>query len=752
LNKKSNSSDGDKQMEDMAMVFIGGILVLLIAPIFIFAVPVALLLSAFLDEDNGYSKFGFGVFFSLSFYFFLLGSGGSFYQGLLFTGLDEFTYGLFKSVMSMKPGFLKVYPKYPVDVRSYLYLSLPASIALAIYFNFRSGKKTEKVSFEQKKEGVFSSFLKALRFFGLPFDVCFRFGLRAGKEIFTSKLRVLMFAFNSLLLGFITAYLVFGPINSWHIHFGFLVNKWSPGLFRFLSPEALNVFKFIVYYSGFLYIAYLLVDFKNIEVKAKEVSLERGRLTRPSLAVYLGKDHNGKRFELKTKALNHHVHVVGATGFGKTVFLTNIIKAKIESGEGLIFTDLKGDVDTVCEIISYVKESGRGDDFEFFSISEDFLDVSTSLSIFNQGNSLEIKDKIMGAFKPEHDYYKRRTESFLTIVLRGLVWLRDNKNEDFDFNDIYKLIGHFDELEMLSKSIDDSAIAKDIEGLITDKKLKEDLIGLKADIESLIKTDFGFLLQKGGGINFFDSIVSGKIVLVHLDSQRYEATAEKLGRLILQDIKTASAKIVSSIPKNERKPFTLIVDEFANLATEQFVGFLNRARASGIGIVVAHQELSDLDVFSPTVKNQVIANTSTLVSFLQKLPESAEIIAGIAGTYKSEKETAQFQEEGLLFKDKKETGLGTVRSVDEYIVHPNKIKNLGVGECFVISKYPPPVMAKVFVNKPSPMKLITVSEMMAFLAGSKETGAYYVSEHINSIEVKPKSPEDENKEGDWLDA
>ena len=189
-----------------------------------------------------------------------------------------------------------------------------------------------------------------------------------------------------------------------------------------------------------------------------------------------------------------------------------------------------------------------------------------------------------------------------------------------------------------------------------------------------------------------------KIVYIHLDSQRYEVSAEKLGRLILQDIKTASAKIVTTTSKYDRNPITLVVDEFANLATEQFVGFLNRARASGIGIVIAHQELSDLDVFSAVVKDQIMTNTSTLFSFLQKLPKSAEMISGIAGTYTTEKETTQFNETGGIFSYQEKTGIGSIREVEEYIIHPNLIKELERGECFMISKYPKTQIAKVFVN------------------------------------------------------
>ena len=59
MSKDSKSSNGDKQQEEMAMVAIVGFLVLLIAPIFVVALPIALLLGAFLDEDNGYLKFAF---------------------------------------------------------------------------------------------------------------------------------------------------------------------------------------------------------------------------------------------------------------------------------------------------------------------------------------------------------------------------------------------------------------------------------------------------------------------------------------------------------------------------------------------------------------------------------------------------------------------------------------------------------------------------------------------------------------------
>src|SRR5687768_901743 len=78
-----------------------------------------------------------------------------------------------------------------------------------------------------------------------------------------------------------------------------------------------------------------------------------------------------KKREILTEAeLNHHVHIVGASGFGKTVLLSHIIKQKIQTGRGLLYVDLKGDRDTVENITQLARESGRLTDLQIFSLTE----------------------------------------------------------------------------------------------------------------------------------------------------------------------------------------------------------------------------------------------------------------------------------------------------------------------------------------------------------------------------------------------
>lgn len=102
-----------------------------------------------------------------------------------------------------------------------------------------------------------------------------------------------------------------------------------------------------------------------------------------------------------------------------------------------------------------------------------------------------------------------------------------------------------------------------------------------------------------------------------------------------------------------------------------------------MSVVVAHQEICDLQRISPEFAGRLMGNTSTLYAFLQKRPESAEIISGMAGTRTVWKATVQSEK---LFGIDIPTGNKSLREVEEFVIHPNLIKSLNVGKCVCIKK------------------------------------------------------------------
>lgn len=389
------------------------------------------------------------------------------------------------------------------------------------------------------------------------------------------------------------------------------------------------------------------------------------------------------------KQLNHHVHIVGASGFGKTVLISHILRSRIVGGRGCLFVDQKGDRETIEQFTSYVREAGRLADLKVFSLAAH--DNSSSFNLLNNGSATELRDRIMGSLIWSEEYYKNQSAGFLMHLMAGLCWLRDNRSLKIDIELIVRCSKDIACIAELAKQIpsDLDRVRMRLEeahSFLSSSDNFKSLQGLRVQLESIAYSDFGDrVLWSENAIDLFEAVHSGKIVFVFLDTRRFGETARAVGRFIIQDLKAVSARIDSEIKASDRKPFTVIIDEFADLAQEDFIGFLDRARSSRIGIVVAHQEISDLDRISPQFCGRLMGNTATLYAFLQKRPESAELICGIAGTRSAWKQTMQTES---FFGLPIDTGKRSSREVEEFNVHPNTIKSLSVGDCVVVRKYP----------------------------------------------------------------
>ena len=282
-------------------------------------------------------------------------------------------------------------------------------------------------------------------------------------------------------------------------------------------------------------------------------------------------------------------------------------------------------------------------------------------------------------------------DSRLLSLLIGLVWLRENRALTLDLGVVLKCVKSPDAVAEFAEQIPDEFEKvrfhmEEAHALLTSSDGFKSLQGLRVQLGSIVYSDFGDrVLAAPDAIDLFETVRQGKIAFMFLDTRRFGETARSIGRFIIQDLKAVSARIDSEVRASDRRPFTVIIDEFADLADEEFVGFLDRARSSRIGIVVAHQEISDLDRISPQFCGRLMGNTATLFAFLQKRPESAELICGIAGTRRVKEVTHQFDSK-MLFRIP--TGMQSQKEVDEFIVHPNVIKSLGVGECVCIQRYP----------------------------------------------------------------
>lgn len=414
------------------------------------------------------------------------------------------------------------------------------------------------------------------------------------------------------------------------------------------------------------------------------------REIRPEKGLLVGNLTKPRRMPLRLtwSDINHHIHILGQPGAGKSVLLKNIYANQIMAGSGLLMLDLKADLDVKEDFRALCQMAGRDKDLVIIDLSNP--QFSAGYNPMLVGNATELKDKIVGAIEWSEPYYKKVSERVLQTVLRGFVNLRDQQGLITNLDDLLVSISSVQGLTMLTENVNDESIKKDLLDLIAgfSRDFTRDIEGLKTDLSLLVQSEFGVILTKPNSINILRAIQEKKVILINLDGQTYSESSKRFGRLLLGDLRSASGSIVTQTSREQRPQFTVIVDEFADIVStadmaSTFVGFLNRCRGSGIGVVIAHQSLGDFK--EPTVKTQIMDSTETLFSFVQKDPETCETLAAIAGTQEEWKETEQTQQD-LFFKSK--TGMGSRRLAHEYIYHPNVFKNLQTGEAVYIAKKP----------------------------------------------------------------
>jgi type IV secretory pathway TraG/TraD family ATPase VirD4 len=130
-------------------------------------------------------------------------------------------------------------------------------------------------------------------------------------------------------------------------------------------------------------------------------------------------------------------------------------------------------------------------------------------------------------------------------------------------------------------------------------------------------------------------------------------------------------------------PTVVAIDEFSAVAAEHVARLFGRARSAGISLILSTQELVDLkSAGDGALRDQTLGNVASVIAHRQNVPESAELIAQMAGT--TPRWIATEQTEGRLLGST-HTGRGSRRRGYEFEVHPSQIKRLATGQAVVLT-------------------------------------------------------------------
>ena len=314
----------------------------------------------------------------------------------------------------------------------------------------------------------------------------------------------------------------------------------------------------------------------------------------------------------------YHVHVMGATGTGKSTLLTNLVLDDVAAGRGVVAIDPKGDL--VTDILDRLPADAAD---RVVLIDAEERVAPPTLNVLKGADADLVVDNVVGIFQRIFErFWGPRTDD----VLRAAC------------------------LTLLAGGRE--ATIAEVPTLLTNERFRRQRVrGVKAELSGfwswyeamgeaqqsqvigpVMNKLRAFLLRDfvrrvvGSGQSSFDmaNVLDGGICLVRVPKGLLgEETARLLGSFVVASVwqaVTARAQLGQEV----RVDASLYVDECQNFLTlpRSFDEMLAEARGYGLSLVLAHQHLGQLPV---SLREAISANARTKLFFALS-PEDARLL------------------------------------------------------------------------------------------------------------------------------
>jgi len=412
-------------------------------------------------------------------------------------------------------------------------------------------------------------------------------------------------------------------------------------------------------------------------------------------AVPLGRDARGRPVGLSDLQLGAHALVVGASGAGKSTTLQTILADRISRGHPVVAIDMKGSPSFAQALAIACHDAGR-------RLRVWTPEGPSHWNPLAHGGPTALKDRLISAERFSEPHYQRAAERYLQTALQVLDASHPGRPPVLD-----EVVGALDPgaLRTLARSATAplaERVSTYLEGLTPDQLSAAR--GLATRLALLSESDAGRWLTPpptgaGAEVDLGRALASGdQVVLLSINSSIYGALGAQLGALAVQDLTSAAGRRLGESGAAQSPPPAIIaIDEFSALGADNVLSLLARGREAGVGVLLATQELADLERAGRGFRDQVLGITAVTLAHRQEVHESALAVSRMAGTRIVWRETRP-NPEPLRPLGRGGPLPGTRRQHEEPIVHPNAIKRLRTGQLVLLTGVPRPIAARVQVE------------------------------------------------------
>ncbi|MDP2789540.1 MAG: type IV secretion system DNA-binding domain-containing protein [bacterium] len=359
----------------------------------------------------------------------------------------------------------------------------------------------------------------------------------------------------------------------------------------------------------------------------------------PKTGVLLGTSHyRGEEAKIRVarEDRRRHVYVIGKSGVGKSVLMTQMALQDIANGDGVCVVDPHGDL--IIDIMGRMP-AHRLKDVIHFNPSD--MQAPVGLNMLDAENpedkDFAVQEMIsifMKLFPPE--MIGPMFEHNMRNVMLTLMADPENPGTIVEiprmFTDpVFQKLKVSKVTDPIVRAFWEKEMAK------TSDFHKSEMLGyLISKVGRFVENTMmrNVIGQSKSGFDFQRIMNEGKILLVNLSKGTTgEVNANLLGLIIVSKLQMAALRR-ASLPQEQRKDFFLYIDEFQNFITDSIATILSEARKYRLNLTIAHQYVGQLVQGADTkIRDAVFGNVGTVVAFRVGVEDAETFAQTFAPTF-----------------------------------------------------------------------------------------------------------------------
>lgn len=350
--------------------------------------------------------------------------------------------------------------------------------------------------------------------------------------------------------------------------------------------------------------------------------------TKPQGGVCLGvNNHAGIAEEvwLASQQRTSHMHLIGGTGSGKSTLLFNLIRQDIENGAGFALLDPHGDL--AEKVLGIIPQERIDDVIVLDPSDENFIVPFNVLSAHSDFEKVLLASDLVSVFQRLSTSWGDQMNSVFNQAILAFL----ESTEGGTLADLQRFLLDPKWRESFLKTVNDPDVRyywkHGFPQLGGGKSIGPILTRLQTFLSP--KPIRYMVSQRENRLDFSGIMDGGKILIAKLpQGQMGRENAFLLGSLLVAKMQqTAMSR--QRVEASKRRPYFIYIDECHHFLTPSMAETLTSARKYGVGLVLAHQELRQLDR-DKEVASALMANASTRIVFRVGDADSTALAGGFA--------------------------------------------------------------------------------------------------------------------------